>query len=322
MQSQLKLFTLIAMASILVGCATNPDVKQKEAPISTVEQQNAQISVQNTLPTPVLKRKIALGRITNETTYGKSLLRDDQGDPLGKQVSDMLAKAIRESNQFTVLERTDIASLEKEAKLTGNSFKAVGADVLVIGSVTEFGRKTLGTSGFLSHTKKQVAFAKMDIRLVDTSNGLVIASFSGAGEASTASGAILGYGSNATYDGTLNDRAIAQAVSDVVSKMVNGLADRPWRTTFLSLNPSQLSISGGKSQGLKVGMELVVKTLGETVKSSQTGFDVQLPGVEVARIRVNQTFGSTPESEGSMVSVISGSLKGQTADKLVVEEMK
>lgn len=319
----LTLCAAVVMAATLAGCATQPSpVADKEAASSLEAQAAAQAATQAQIPTPVLKRKIALGRITNETTYGKSLLRNDQGDPLGKQVADMLAKSLRESNHFTVLERTDLASLTQEAKLTGNQFKAIGADVLVIGSLTEFGRKTDGQSGFWSDTKRQLAHAKMDIRLVDTSTGLVIASFSGTGEASNTSGAILGYGSRAAYDGTLNDKAIAQAVSDVVSKMVSGLANRPWRTVFLSMEPGAMAISGGASQGLKPGMELAVKTMGKTVKSAQTGFDVQLPGQEIARVRVTQTFGDTAESEGSLVQVVSGSLKGQSADKLIVEEVK
>lgn len=320
MHTTLKVLTTAILATTLVGCIG--PIKEKEAPISLETQKVAQETQQAQLPTPVLKRKIALGRITNETSYGKSLLRDSQGDPLGKQTADMLAKALRESNQFTVLERTDLASLSKESQLTGNQFQAVGADVLVIGSITEFGRRTDGVSEFWRSTKSQIAYAKMDVRLVDTSNGVVIASFSGAGEARAESGSILGYGARTTYDGTLNDKAISLAVSDVVSKMVNGLANRPWRTAFLTLEPGSIAISGGTSQGLKPGMELVVKAMGKSVKSAQTGFNVQLPGQEIARIRVIQTFGDTAETEGSLVQLMSGSLAGQQVDKLIVEEIK
>ena len=320
MKTPTNLLLVTVLAITLGGCAVSSKIDEKEQSASLKSQQEAQQMVQQTLAAPTLKRKSALGRISNETSYGPSLLRTQEVDPLGKQVADIFAKALRESNQFTVLERTDIASLEKEAALTGNAFKAVGADVLVIGSLTEFGRKTEGRTGFWSIAKKQVAHAKMDVRLVDTRNGVVIASFSGTGEASNEQNAVLGYGSHATYDGTLNDKAISAAVSEVISQMVSKLADRPWKTSFLSIEPGTVAISGGATQGIKPGMEFVVKTQGKVVKSKQTGFDVQLPGQAIARIKVLSNFGDTPENEGSLVQVIQGSLAGQTIDSLSVEE--
>ena len=313
-----------SMAVGLTGCAI-PDspVKSVENTATQAEQLEAQKAVTTQVAVPTLKRKIALGRITNETVYGRSLIRNADGDPLGKQVADMLAKDLTASGHFIVLERTDIASLNKEAAFSGNAMQRIGADVLLIGSLTEYGRKTLGTRGFLSSTKKQVAYAKMDVRLVDTTTGQVIFSTSGAGETSTESGNILGWGNKRSgYDGTLGDKAISVAVSDVVNKLVTQLADRPWNTYFLSMEPGQLVISGGASQGLKVGTKLRVVAPGKMVKSPQTGFMIPLPGKDVATVEVVQTFGDTPETEGSIVRVVNGSLGKYTVDQLKVEEVK
>lgn len=235
----------------------------------------------------------------------------------------MFAKALGSSGQFTVLERDDLEAIDREAARNGSSTQQVGADILVIGSLTEFGRKTVGKSGFMSATKKQVAYAKMDVRVVDTSTGIVLFTASGAGEASNESGSVLGWGSSrAGYDGTLSDKAIAQAVSEVINKMVTGLTDRPWKTYFLSVEKGAVAISGGASQGLTPGMKLSVKTLGKQVKSGQTGFLVRLPGTEIAKIEVTQNFGDSPETEGSLVKVISGSLGKHDPNKLVIEEIK
>lgn len=67
---------------------------------------------------------------------------------------------------------------------------------------------------------------------------------------------------------------------------------------------------------------LSVKTLGKQVKSGQTGFLVRLPGTEIAKIEVTQNFGDSPETEGSLVKVISGSLGKHDPNKLVIEEIK
>lgn len=269
-----------------------------------------------------MKRKVALGRISNETIYGKSLLRDEKGDVLGKQVTDMLSKALTESGQYMVFERPDIERLKDEAKLTGEELNIVGVDTLIIGSLTEFGRKTEGESGFLSSTKKQVAYAKVDLRLVDSKTGLVYHSLSGAGESSSESASVAGFGSKSSYDGTLNDSAIANAISDAISKLTAEIQTRPWTTDILAVEDGMIYISGGESQGIKSGMTFNVETQGKQVKSKQTGFDITLPGKKVAEIEIVQTFGDTETNEGAIAVVNSGSIANFDINSLNVVEQK
>ena len=123
----------ITAALFLSACATQaPPVAQVEAPQSTAAQKKAQQSVQTMAPaSPTLKHKIALGRITNETNYGRSLLRDSQGDPLGKQVTDLMSKALTETNAYIVLERPDISRIQAEGAITGKKQNLIGVDVLI-----------------------------------------------------------------------------------------------------------------------------------------------------------------------------------------------
>lgn len=46
-------------------------------------------------------------------------LRDSHGDPLGKQVTDLMSKALTETNAYIVLERPDISRIQAEGALTG-----------------------------------------------------------------------------------------------------------------------------------------------------------------------------------------------------------
>lgn len=309
------------LSSLLAGCAVQaPQIAPKEAPASSAAQSTAQKSVATQAPiAPTLKRKIALGRVTNETNYGRSLLRDNHDDPLGKQVTDMMSKALTETGAYLVFERPDIGRLKDESKLTGTQLNLVGVDALIIGSLTEFGRKTLGESGFASSTKKQVAFAKIDIRVVDANTGLVFFATSGAGEASTESASTFGFGSKAGYDGTLGDAAIRQAVSDAISRMSVEMNSRPWQTYILKTEGSRVYLSGGKSQGLKPGMIFSVKTEGEKIKSPQTNAVITLPGQQIAQIRVESNFGDSDLNEGSVASVISGSINSHKPAQLVVQ---
>lgn len=319
-QSGVLRLCICCLGSLLSACAVQqPPISQKEAPQPTAIQKAAQQAIKTQAPaTPTLKRKIALGRISNETNYGRSLLRDNHGDPLGKQVTDLMSKALTESGAYLVFERPDITRLQSESFLTDTRLKLVGVDALVIGSLTEFGRKTVGQTGFASSSKKQIAFAKVDVRVVDVSTGQIFFATSGAGEASTETASTFGFGSQAAYDGTLNDAAIRQAVSEVVNRLSNELGSRPWQTFILKADNRQIFIGGGKSQGIRPGMVFSVQTQGEKLKSPQTGAEITLPGRQVAQVRVESSFGDNELNEGSIASVIAGSIAGYKPEQLIV----
>lgn len=311
---------LLALACLTSGCAVQtPPMIAKEPPQSFPQQKIAQqAAAAQPAARPVLKRKIALGRVTNETNYGRSLLRDASGDPLGKQVSDLMSKALTESGAYLVFERPDIGRLRDEARLTGDAQSLIGVDLLIVGSLSEFGRKTVGSTGFASATKRQVAFAKVDIRLVDVRTAQVVFATAGAGEASTETSSTFGFGSQAAYDGTLNDTAIRHAVDDAVSRLSTTMDNRPWQTYLLKAEGNRVFIGGGKSQGLREGMQFTILTQGEQVRSPQTGAMITLPGQQIATIRVDGLFGNGELEEGAVASVVSGSLGGYKPDQLVV----
>ena len=317
-----KIATIVA-ALTLAGCATQtPHVAVKDAPVSQDQQiaaqkKAAEIKADQALS---LKRKIAIGRMTNETNYGRSLLRDEHMDPLGKQLSDMLTARLINSGNFLVFERPDISRIEQERQMFGAGGELVGVDTLIVGSLTEFGRNVTGESGFLSSTKTQLAHAKVELRLVDVNTGQAFFSATGAGEATLESASVAGFGSRAAYDGTLTDKAIAAAISDVIDGMIQKMMERPWKTYILDVVEGQVFISGGKSQGLSAGKQLRVMTAGKKVQSKQTGFTVTLPGTEIARVEVLSTFGDSENNEGSVVRVVSGSLDGHSLDKLEIVE--
>lgn len=298
---------LIATSLTLAGCATvsKPPVVQ-EAPATRAAQVQAQQAA--AVPAaPVLKRKIAIARFTNETRYGRTFQTDGANDPLGKQVSDMLATRLTDSQRFLVFERPDLNKVLAEQKISGDS-GLVGVDTLIIGSLTEFGRSTTGERGFLSGTKVQTAQAKVEARLVDVRTGQVFFSTTGSGNASTESGEIAGFGSKAGYDGTLNDKAIAAAISDLMGRLMTKLQERPWRTDILKVAGKDLYIAGGARQGLKVGDELTVFQSGEKVKSAQNGFNIDLPPTQIGTARVISLFGDSDTNEGAVVRLQAGSV--------------
>jgi curli biogenesis system outer membrane secretion channel CsgG len=310
---------IILFGLLIAGCATVSEKKEAvEAPVSEAKQVEAQEQI-SVPETKAYKMKIAIGRFTNETNYGRSLVIDQDFNRIGKQASDMLSSRLTNSGNFLVFERSDLEKIKKEHVFTPDS-KMIGVDALIMGSVTEFGRSVNGKTAFLSSTKVQVARAKVDIRLIDVKTGLSFFSAIGAGEASTESGEIAGFGSRSEYDATLNDRAIAAAISDVIDKLVSKLQERPWKTDILEIQDGQIYISGGKKQGLKSGDVLRVMEYGNTVSSKQSGFNITLPPKHVATIKVVDFFGEDETSEGSVCLLVDGKIEKMNTSKLFVTE--
>ena len=308
---------IIAMSALALSACATPQTPPKSISVPPPPPEVKAAAMQPI--TPTLKRKIAIGRFSNSTNYGRALLFNDQKDPLAEQASDMLSTRLIDTGQFLVFERQDINALKAEEEITGKAAQLVGVDALIVGSVTQFGRQTEGQVGFLSSTKRQTASATVEIRLVDAHTGLAFFSTTGSGSASVEAGEVAGFGSRAAYDSTLTDRAIGAAISDLTTNVIQKLKERPWMTDILDVSGTQVQISGGPNQGIKVGDEFVVENKGKTVISGQSGLPITLPGTQVARIRVTSFFG-TGEAEGATADIVSGGISASQRTSLIVKE--
>lgn len=268
---------------------------------------------------PLLKRKIAIGRFSNTTRYGKALLLDTEKDPLADQAADMLTARLVDSGKFIVFDRGDLDGLQREQEAAGVSTKLTGVDTLVVGSVTEFGRKVEGKSGFLNSKMRQTASATVEVRLVDVQTGRAFFSTKGTGSASVEVGEVAGFGSKAGYDSTLNDKAISAAISDLMTNVLQRLQERRWFSDVLQVRGAQVFISGGPAQGLKIGDRLKLETRGELFTSAQTGLPIRLPGQSVATLEIVSFFGDDSESEGAVARIVDGHAVGDPKTFLVVE---
>lgn len=241
-----------------------------------------------------LKRKVAIGRFSNETQYAKGMFYDRENDPIRKQALDILSSKLAASGKFILLERDGLEELIAEA---GAGMQKIGADYIILGSITKFGRKVEGDQRVLSQTKTQTVEAGVSIRLVEASSGLIIYSDEASGFAETSAKQTLGLGGTAGYDATLSDKAISAALTQLVENIINKCMDKPWRGYLLSVDDGNYIISGGASQGIDAGQTFVLYKKGKTVTNPQTGIKVELPGTKVGSLTVTASMGDTPESE-------------------------
>jgi len=262
-----------------------------------------------------LKRKVAIARFTNETKYGQGFFIDKNSDRIGKQAVDILSAKLLETGKFILLERADLDKINKELSMADMKPLKNSADYLIVGSITEFGRKEVSDVGIFSRVKKQVAIAKVHIRMVDISTGQLIYSEEGEGESFSEAGQVFGVGATAGYDSSLNDKAIESAIGNLSSNIIEKLLDKPWRGYILGVEGGQFIISGGKSQNIKPTDLFVVVQEGQKVKNPQTNMEIILPGKAIAELKVITSLGDTPENEVSLCNLVQGDLSAYVAKK-------
>ena len=294
-----KLSLVVAMGLLLAsGCTSS--TKQ-----SVNANQSNQPAISATIaeaPAMGLKRKVAIARFTDETKNSNSIFVDKSFDNIGKQAADILSARLTNSGQFLMFERDDLDKIKSEQELAGVTSSVVGADYLIVGSISEFGRKTTSETGIFSRNKIQQAMATVNVRLIDTTTGQIVFSEEGSGEARAEANTTFGVGERAAFDSTLNDKAISAAISKVVSDLMENLLDTPWKAYLIAEQDGQYIMTGGASQGIAVGDEFTVLQKGKKIKNPQTGFMIELAGTPVATAKVALLTG-TGNNEISIVSV-------------------
>jgi len=295
-----KIFLCVALSSALLSGSEPANSGNGKPAINPTLQQQGESSRS-------LKRKVAIARFTNETSYGKSFLVDKDANPIGKQAVDILSKKLLDTGKFILLERADLEKINAELGLASSSQLKNAADYLIVGSITEFGRKTEGNVGVFTRKKKQTAYAKVTIRLIDVYTGQIIYAEDGSGEAFSEVKTAVGLGPTADYDSTLNDKALDVAITNLASRVIQNLLEKPWRAYVLAFADGNYLMTGGPKQGVKIGDAFDVFASGKKVRNPQTGVEIALPSKKVAQLKVTG-FAGEGSDEVSLTSLVSGEL--------------
>lgn len=246
-----------------------------------------------------IKRIVAIGRFSNETQYGKGMFYDRENDPMRKQAMDILSAKLASSGKFILLEKDDLDVLLSESEDNLNTIKA---DYVILGSITQFGRKVEGQQKVFSNTKTQTVEAGVSLRLVEVATRRTIFADEAMGYAETTSKTTMGLGGTAGFDATLADKALSAAMSQLVENIINKCMDKPWNGYILAKEDDNFIISGGTSQGINMGDVFNVYTRGKQVKNPQSGMMVELPGKKIGEMTILTSIGDVPENEVSFCS--------------------
>ena len=213
--------------------------------------------------------------------------------------------------------------INKELSMNNIKGLNIPADYLILGSISAFGRKDESNAKVFSRTRKQVAFATVNIRLVDIYSGQIIYSDEGSAEAYAEAKTKTFSSSEMGYDSTLNDKVISGAISKLISNIIENLTEKPWRTFILDYTDGIVTIAGGDSQGINVGDVFGLYQKGRTVYNKQLGNKIELPGKLVGNIEVIGTAGSTINNEISFTEITTNNATiNKELENYYIEELK
>lgn len=204
----------------LAGCA-----HQEESRTLAIPKVESAGQAYNGARTP-----ISVGKFDNRSSFLRGVFSDNV-DRLGGQAQTILVTHLQQSRRFSVLDRTNMSEIQQEAALQKKAQTLKGAQFVVTGDVTEFGRKDVGDRqlfGLLGRGKTQIAYAKVNLNIVNTLTSEVVFSSQGAGEFSLSEREVIGFGGTAGYDSTLNGKVLDLAIRDAVNSLVSGIDSGAW----------------------------------------------------------------------------------------------
>lgn len=176
---------------------------------------------------------VSIGKFNNRSSFMRGIFSNND-DRMGSQAQTILTTHLQQSQRFSVLERNVMSEIKQEAEFKKQAQSIKGADFVITGDVTEFGRKDVGDRqlfGILGRGKTQVAYAKVNLNIVNILTSEVVHSTQGAGEYSLSEREVIGFGSTAGYDSTLNGKVLDLAIRDAVNNLVSGIEGGAWRPT-------------------------------------------------------------------------------------------
>ena len=202
---------------------------------SCVTESNRSLEVEKPLTASTFyngpRASVAIGNFDNRSGFLRGIFSDGE-DRLGNQAKTILITHLSQTNRFNVLDRDNMEASRREAEILGEAQDLMGAYYLVTGDVSEFGRREVSDYqffGIFGRGKRQIAYSKISLNIVDTRSSAVVYSVQGAGEYELSDREVLGFGTTAGYDSTLNGKVLDLSIREAVDRLVEAINSGAWR---------------------------------------------------------------------------------------------
>lgn len=160
-----------------------------------------------------------------------------RGVGAAKGISELLINELVNNGTYTVVDRSKLEQLLKQQNRSGTMDvgtaaeigKELGVDAVLIGTITKFnidkqsgGRSFMGIGAGSQNTKATV---QIDVRLIGTASGDILATAKAVGEADESDSNISVSGISGNSGSNNEDTLLSAAVDKAVSQMVTKLAE-------------------------------------------------------------------------------------------------
>jgi curli biogenesis system outer membrane secretion channel CsgG len=246
---------------------------------------------------------------------------------IGDGLAEMLTSELSKTGQFIVVERQALGDIVKEQELgqsglirgetAARTGQILGAQIVVRGAVTEFEEQASGGGagirfgGFGAEGSVRNAHVALDIRLIDTSTGQVIASHNAAKSAPAAGGGIgarvgtVSFGGDAFFQTPIG-QATRAAMQDALQFIM--------ATAFKAVTPSfsivkveggMAYLNAGATSNVRVGDVFMVYAKGEDLVDPDTGLKLgsdekMIGSIQVITVQEKFSIGTIRGGTGAM----------------------
>jgi curli biogenesis system outer membrane secretion channel CsgG len=264
------------------------------------------------------KVRVAITSFENNSTWSY------WGGQLGEAAADELATQLVKSGKFTVIERRQLQDIMTEQNLGASGAvnaataaqlgQLLGAQVVIIGSVTKFSidRKS-GGIGPLAASYSE-AESMLDVRLVNTTTGEILSVAEGGGKKRFGGAGYKDVRFEQSYDAGIAQEALRPAVEDAVKEIVAragelaSLKPVAGAASVVGVRGGDIYLDKGENFGVTVGQKFDVYRVVDEIKDAH-GNVLDRITEKVGQVEVMRVL-----SQSSVARLVSGDAKeGDTA---------
>lgn len=208
------MLTVASLPATLAPAASEPAVRQAQA---------------------AQKKRIVVMDFDYGTT--NSYYSSYRGVGAAKGISELLVNELVNNGTYTVVDRSKLEQVLRQQNRSGavdaataaEIGKQLGVDAVLIGTITRFNiDKQSGGGGFMGvggSSSKTKATVQIDVRLISTTSGDILATARAVGEADQSDSSISIRGMGGSSSSSNEDALLSAAVDKAVSQMVTKLAE-------------------------------------------------------------------------------------------------
>lgn len=231
-----------------------------------------------------------------------------EGFALG--LTEMLTTALAETGRFVVLERSELqAVLDEQAfgasgqvtqQTAARRGQLLGVQALITGGITEYNYSSSSIGGNVSVFNRVSAGAQqlkamvaLDMRLISTETGEVIASKRGDGNSTSRTISAEVVLEDKEFDtavaaSTPLGKATREAIEEIVDAIVEELSAVRWSGRVIDVRENLVYINAGANAGVVLGMEFNTYEEQEALVDPETGLTLGAPERFLGLIRVTE----------------------------------